>query len=152
MKPISGQQGFTLVEMLLVLAIVVLLSTFAVRFTIKNVEQHQTEQFFQQFQQDMHYLQSYAMAHNVVVRMDIKNNGKKYLGIATLKGTILEKKTPNGYSLVQLNPYRIQYLSNGNVSSIGSLTFLTPEGKRQIHVYIGKGRMRLDERVWNESS
>lgn len=152
MRYINGQRGFTLVEMLLVLAIVVLLSTFAVRFTIKNIEQHQTEQFFKQFQQDMHYLQSYAMAHNVSVRMDIRSNGKRYLGIATSKGTILEKSTPNGYSLVQWNPYRIQYLPNGNVSTIGALTFLTPEGKRQIQVYIGKGRMRLDERIWDESS
>lgn len=144
--------GFTFIEMLLVLMIVIIISTSAMRFTVKNIEQRQTEHFFRQFQMDLHYLQSYAMANKETVRVLFINSGTEYIGRVGVDQMIFRRKMPEGYWVNTQHNYRPQYLPNGNVTDFGVLTFHTPEGWRQLYIYIGKGRMLLDERIWRESN
>jgi len=148
----SKEGGFTLIETLLVLMVVVIIATSAIRFTVKNIEKRQTENFFRQFQMDLHYLQSYAMANKVTVRVLFINNGTEFIGRVGIDNIIFRRKMPEGFSVNTQNSYRPQYLPSGNVAEFGVLTFHTPEGWRQLYIYIGKGRMFLDERIWSESN
>lgn len=152
MRILRKENGFTLIEMLLVLMIVVVISTSAVHFTVKSIEQHRTEQFFRQFQTDMHFLQSYAMANEQGVSMFFSKKGTFYQGELSGGEVILYKKMPEDFWSDINNGYRLRYLPNGNVSKFGVLTIHTPEGWRKLNIYIGKGRMVLDERIWSELS
>lgn len=148
----QNEKGFTLIEMLLVMMIVIVVSSVALSFTVKNIQVDQTEEFFRQFQVDMHYLQSYAMAHQKKVRVVYLKDGKEYRGIAGLDNIVLRRTMPEGYLGNTANTFVLQYLPNGNVSRVGALTFHTPEGGRRLKVYIGKGRLQLDEARWDESN
>ena len=142
---LNKEDGYTLVEMLLVLMIVGILATGAMHFTVKKIEKNQLEQFFEQFQIDMHYLQSYAMANGVTVRIHFTQDGYGYFGIVGNTQKILTRSMPKGLSGNKDNTYHITYLPNGNVSEFGKVTFTTPNGWKKITVYIGKGRMVLNE-------
>lgn len=148
----QNEKGFTLIEMLLVLMIVIVVSSIALNVTIKNIKVDQTKEFFRQFQIDMHYLQSYAMAYKETVRVLYVKDGKEYIGIVGTNKIVLRRTMPEGYSGNTANTFVLQYLPNGNVSRVGALTFHTPEGGRRLKVYIGKGRLQLDEARWDESN
>lgn len=139
------QEGFTLVEMLLVLAITMMVVMIGYQLSIKHLEQQRTVHVFRQLQMDLHYLQSYAMAHKETVTYSFINKGSEYNGTLNGGKVILRRKMPEGYYSNPQHRFKIVYLPNGNVLDFGVLTFHTPEGSKQLYVYIGKGRMYLDE-------
>lgn len=144
MNKATKEDGFTLIEMLLVLAVTGILAIAAVHFYVQKAD-YQTQSFFRQFQMDMHYLQSYAMANERSVWLNFVNNGTQYFAKDSMGERVLMRKMPDGYRYNTENKFRLNYLSNGNVIDFGSLTFYTPDGQKQLYVYIGKGRMYLVE-------
>lgn len=145
MAKVSKEDGFTLIEMLLVLAVIGILATATMHFAVKKDENLQNDPFFRQFQMDLHSLQSHAMANQISTRLQFTFNGTEYVGSDNYGSVILRRKMPDGYRFKIDNKYRIVYLRNGNVQGFGTLSFNTPNGDKSLNVHVGNGRMQLVE-------
>lgn len=57
----KNERGYTLVEILLVLFVVMTLTAIVTKFSLQVVEAKEIERFFSQIQLDLQYIQTYSM-------------------------------------------------------------------------------------------
>ena len=143
-KKTKEEKGFTLVEVLLVLALLtsslVIANSIAYRQSVKLEE----AQFFLLLEQDLLAAQAMALELHTPVVIRFFYSESKYTVTAQLKTvkTVWFPKT------VQFSPSSylktIEYTSTGNVVNFGTCYFSTTSGKLTLTMYIGKGRVQLD--------
>ncbi|WP_110927422.1 competence type IV pilus minor pilin ComGD [Bacillus massiliglaciei] len=140
--PNKRQSGFTLSEILVVLAVFLMLTSLAAAAYPSFGEELKNEQFIQQFEDDLYYSQQYALSHAETVHFYLSedqyavqsNNGKNLLkrsippDIAYQKGSL---------------PNKISFTPTGVTSNSGTLQFKTPKNKYKLTIYIGKGKFLL---------
>lgn len=142
---IRNEYGYTLLEMLIVLFIVVVISSITFHFTNYFAEKREIDYFFFQLQLDIGRAQ--ALATEIGGTVDVvfldDNTYKIYHKWDEI---ILERKFPKN---VQMNFYskfkRIRFDSLGEVQEFGSVSFKTSLGDRHLIIYISKGRSRYVE-------
>lgn len=144
MKYIKTDKGFTLIEMLLVLFIVIVVSSFVYKISLTITEKQVINQFFNQVQLDIQSMQALAIEEKKTINVLFSDNNT-YKAYYSLDGKkIFERSFP---SIVQLNIYsnlkNIVIYPNGEVVNFGKIIFYTPFGERQLIVNIQKGRMRI---------
>ncbi|RNC99218.1 type II secretion system protein [Lysinibacillus halotolerans] len=144
MKHMKNDQGFSLIEMLLVLFIVIVVSSIVYKVTYTISEKQAVEQFFNQVQLDIQRMQALAIEEKKTINVLFSDNNT-YKAYYSLDGKkIFERSFP---SIVQLNIYsnlkNIVIYPNGEVVNFGKIIFYTPFGERQLIVNIQKGRMRI---------
>ncbi|MBD8026080.1 type II secretion system protein [Ureibacillus sp. Re31] len=145
-KYIKTDKGFTLIEMLLVLFIVIVVSSFVYKISLTITEKQVINQFFNQVQLDIQSMQALAIEEKKTINVLFSDNNT-YKAYYSLDGKkIFERSFPTN---IQLNIYsnlkNIVIYPNGEVVNFGKIIFYTPFGERQLIVNIQKGRMRIVE-------
>lgn len=142
-----NNKGFTLVEMLLVLSIVLVISSV----TIIQFKPHRNfldkHIFLSQFQSDLYYAQQYAISHqeDVIIFIDI-NQKRYYLRTMSNAPILLERYYPPSVSWRPGSlPLTIKFLPDGNVSQFGSLTIFIGDISYKLTILLGKGRFYIVE-------
>ncbi|EON71681.1 prepilin-type N-terminal cleavage/methylation domain-containing protein [Lysinibacillus sphaericus] len=79
MNDIKNECGFTLVEMLLVLFIVMCLTGIVTKLSLKAAETKELERFFTQIQLDIQFIQTYSMQQREYVSMKFESPPHRYL-------------------------------------------------------------------------
>ena len=144
MKALDSR-GFTLLELLLVLMIVMVVSSCALYINNRYIEKQTFEIFYNQLLLDARVIQLSAMEEGRNMKLIFSSNGTVYVGRKSLLEPILEKQLPSGYRLSKSsNLSELAFQPNGNIEKFGTLTFETPSGLRMVRVYIGKGKMAVD--------
>lgn len=146
MKRIKDEQGFTLIEMLLVLFIVMSLTGIVVKISLKVAEAKEIERFFTQLQIDIQFIQMYSMQQQEYVSMKFESPTNRYIIKKDMHTIDFERPFPKNVEFLS-GPstfVTIMYKANGNVSKSGTLYFSTPQGVRKVIITLGVGRVRVE--------
>lgn len=142
----KNSKGFTLLEMLLVLFIVLLISSIVFQITMKVTERHEVDQFFQQLLFDIQEMQALAIEKEESIIIQFNTNQYKAYRYLVEGEIILQKDMPENIQFdISNNIKRIRISPNGEVAEFGSIIFKTPFGQTNLIIYIKEGRMRLVE-------
>lgn len=144
-KYIQNERGFTLIEMLLVLFIVMIVSSIVFQISFKLSEKQVINHFFKQIQFDLQRMQSLAIETGETTMVIFVDNNT-YIGYQDFGEVVFEKSFPPG---VELNKYsnlkKIHYNSKGEVIKFGTVMFHTINGEKSLIINIEKGRVKLVE-------
>ena len=146
MDAVKSERGYTFVEMLFVLFIVICLSTIVVKYSLKAAETRELEQFFTQIQLDIQYIQTYSMHQGEYISMKFENSSKRYIIKKDIFTELFERPFPKGVELIPSSSsiYTIIYNFNGNIMTPGTVYFKTPQGTKKIVITLGRGRSRVE--------
>ncbi|MCY9549559.1 competence type IV pilus minor pilin ComGD [Lysinibacillus xylanilyticus] len=143
---VKSERGYTFVEMLFVLFIVICLSTIVVKYSLKAAETRELEQFFTQIQLDIQYIQTYSMQQGEYISMKFESSSKRYIIKKDIFTELFERPFPKGVEVIPSSSsiYTIIYNFNGNVMTPGTVYFKTPQGTKKIVITLGRGRSRIE--------
>lgn len=140
-----SEQGFTFVEMLLVLMMTLIVASIALIYGTKGIQEKETRFFFEQLVSDAVYIQQYAKNHHV--KMDLIFDERTHLYSAKKRETnkkIFVRTMPSSMKIKRGSTlYKIGFNENGNASYVGRLTFLYFGGEQDVYVYLGSGRITV---------
>ncbi|HEU5140506.1 MAG TPA: competence type IV pilus minor pilin ComGD [Bacillales bacterium] len=141
----KGEKGFTLIETLIVLFIVVSVSAITLVSFQGFHSAKQTDYFLEQIQKDLYFAQEYALSHHKEVRLVLDSAKHRYSVVTDTAESLLTRAfspeiliSSNFGSAVEFNP-------NGNIARFGTLTFRTPQGTYKMVFHIGKGRFYVKQ-------
>lgn len=143
----NDQNGFTLIESLLVLSIFMIISSITV-FSLKpQYSVLEDEAFLTQLKADLYYSQQYAISHQHEVSVVILPAQYKYYMVLRpdLPPIIMRNYSTNIYLAEGSIPFYFKFLSDGNVNQFGSFLIQTKNKKYQMTFLIGKGRFYVKE-------
>lgn len=141
----NNEKGFTLIEMLLVLFIVMLFTSIAFSFSVQYSEKKVIDQFMNQVQFDI--LAAQAKAIEEQRRIEIRfGDDKRYSMFNEFGDPYFERHFPEGVTFDQYSTLKvIKFSSVGEVSEFGTLKFQTPTKEKVIIINIHKGRIRYEK-------
>lgn len=142
----KSERGYTFVEMLIVLFIVMCLSTIVVKYSLKAEETRELERFFTQIQLDIQYIQTSSMHQREYISMKFDNSSKRYIIKKDIFTVLYERPFPKGVEFMPAmsSIYTIIYNFNGNVITPGTVSFKTPQGIKKVVITLGRGRSRVE--------
>ena len=146
MKRIKNEQGYTLLEMVMVLFIVMSLTAIVTKLSVKVAEAKEVERFFMQMQLDLHYLQTYSMHHKDYIFIKFEPHLQRYSIKKDFFTTVYTRPFPKGVELLTegTNVYTVRFNFIGNMMTPGTLYFHTPHGLKKVVITLGRGRMRVE--------
>ena len=139
-------KGYSLLELMLVLAIVLVISSSTLYVNNRYVEKHTFDLFYNQLKMDAMHIQLNAIEEQRYMKLIFTSGGSGYIGRKSLYEPLFERKLPTGYSLSPSSTLKeLAYLPNGTIEKFGTISFVTPGGIKIVRVYIGRGRMTFEE-------
>lgn len=142
---IRKQAGFTLLEMLFVLAVFLIISIMAV-FTVKNqYTKLERDIFFSQFQADVYYAQQYAISHQHQIYLNLTESQHYYVR-NRFDQFIVDRHYPKEIEVWRgtIGLY-IMFLPNGNINSFGSFGMKIHNEMYKVTFLIGRGRFYIEK-------
>ncbi|WP_155591547.1 competence type IV pilus minor pilin ComGD [Lysinibacillus cavernae] len=138
--------GFTILELLIVLFLVMSLTAIVSKFTFKIAETKELQRFFTQMQLDIQYLQTYSMNERQYIAMKIISPTNRYVIQKDFYTNLYERPFPKGVEFLNAESsiHTLIYNYNGNVMSAGTFAFKTPQGKKKVIITLGRGRARVE--------
>jgi len=141
----KDEKGFTLLEMLLVLMVVLLIGGITSSFSIKLTEKMIVDQFFHQLKLDIQMAQMWAIEHERGCYVSFSSSNK-YKIFHQMNDVLLEREIPELITLSDVSTLStLSINSRGAVRNFGTLTFHTPVGVKFLIINIDKGRIRYVE-------
>lgn len=140
-----NEKGFTLIEMLLVLAIVMTITSSVIFIATSKFVEKEERRFIRQFHLDVQSLQSIAIGEQISTYLNFSNGGTKYIARSS-NSVFFESEMPPGFRLsTDSNLHEIRFHPNGTIREFGFLIFETKNGARKVTLYIGRGKMKYEE-------
>lgn len=138
--------GFTILEILIVLFLVMSLTAIVSKFSFKIAEAKELEQFFTQMQLDIQYIQTYSMNERQYIAMKIISPSNRYVIQKDFYTILYERPFPKGVEFLNAESsiHTLSYNTKGNVMSAGTIAFKTPQGKKKVVITLGRGRARVE--------
>ena len=146
MKRIKNERGFTLLEMLFVLFIVMSLTGIVTKMSMKISEAKEIERFFTQLQLDIHFTQMASKERREYFYIRFNGQTKSYSIKDHLNNSIYERTLPKSMDFLSSisTIFSISYNENGNVTKAGTIYFKTPYGNKKVVITLGVGRVRVE--------
>ncbi|MFY4776301.1 competence type IV pilus minor pilin ComGD [Metabacillus sp. RGM 3146] len=148
MRKQRSEEGFTLIESLLVLTIFMLLSITAI-VNVKPVQEHFIiTQFFEQFEKDILFAQQHAITEHTRFYFVYSHNAKSYSirKSGTVVNKIISRNFDSSITISNLTlPNTFSFDSQGNISDSGSLLVEYLTHKYLVKFYLGKGRFHVEK-------
>jgi len=143
---LKNDQGYTLLEMLIVLFSVMCLTAIVMKYSLKQAEIKELERFFTQVQLDIQYIQTYSMHHREYISMKFESSTKRYIIKKDFYTHLYDRPFPKGVELMPASSsvQTIMYNYSGNVMTAGTVTFKTPQGIKRVVITLGRGRARVE--------
>lgn len=143
-----NEGGFTLLELLLVLSIVIVMSAILIPVGDKWFKKNEEENTVQSIVLAVHSMQSYAMAHGVLTSLKFHSDGDRmvYVGSASGKGELFRKFLPEGMRVgSSSNLKAVEFRADGNIVNSGKLILVGKSGLINIVFQFQRGRMIISE-------
>ncbi|WP_353048283.1 competence type IV pilus minor pilin ComGD [Planococcus sp. ISL-110] len=140
------EQGFTLLEMLLVLVVLMAIVSVSIpgyqAFAVKKEEQR----FFDVLQQDIYFAQSQSYSLGKTAKVVFRETKGTYEIFTDLQSVVSSRKLPDSVALKKTsNLNEIYFNSNGSVVQSGTFRFATSSGEKTLVVHLGRGRVVFSE-------
>jgi competence protein ComGD len=145
MKTSSNEKGFTLIEMLVVLSIVMIITSSVIFVSIARLEETEEKRFFKQFHLDVQRMQMIAISEGNLMRLTFVDGGTKYI-VDHRDVIFYENDLPSTVRLSGDSPLKgLSYHPNGVIKQFGVMRFETKKENKRVVFYIGQGRMNYEE-------
>lgn len=144
----KDERGFTFIELVLVLAVVVILTAIIIPVGGKWVRETTEAEAIESIVAEVYSIQSYAMAHGVYTRLSFVTDGSRTLYIASVPGQmeLSRKVLPEGMSISSSsNLKEIEFHANGDMIKFGTLIIVGKTGRTKITFQFQRGRMIISE-------
>lgn len=141
------QQGYTLVELLLVLTIISVVSSITLISLNSTYSSYERKVLLSQLENDLYYAQQLAISNGVHAFFYF-NSERNCYGIKQ-NNQIVYEQTINvdvSFERGSLGITDVRFLSNGNISKAGTLFMYVGSQRYMIVFHIGKGRFYIEER------
>ncbi|MCF6137886.1 competence type IV pilus minor pilin ComGD [Pseudalkalibacillus berkeleyi] len=138
--------GYTLIEMMMVLFILVTMMGIVV-VNVKPVqESRQIQQFIQLLTSDLHYAQQYALTERAQVQFKFNNASEQY---TIQSGPLRKIKSVNYLEGVHFQEVStglvIEYNGNGTIKKGGTIILRTKRESYKFVFLLGKGRFYVEK-------
>jgi competence protein ComGD len=145
-KIYSNSNGFTLVEMLIVLSLIIILLVLPINQVKKIEDEQKVMLFLQMLQNDLFLAQRNASVNQIPTRI-IFYNGKYEIHDNLLNPPIVVRN----YNKDILITYRslkppLRFNSNGNISTSGTISINYKKIEYIITFYLGSGRFNYEKK------
>ncbi|MFX3674371.1 MAG: competence type IV pilus minor pilin ComGD [Paenisporosarcina sp.] len=142
----KNDRGFTLIEVLIVLSMVFVISSSVLYVSSSYIKKNSFQLFMNQFKLDVYHLQSLSISNSTYSTLVFEENGTSYSTRKSFYEPIVKREMPKGVSLSKRSSLsEISFHPNGSIEKFGTLVFDTPNGVILVRIYIGKGRMTVEE-------
>lgn len=138
-------RGFTLIETLLVLLILMIVTAVVMTFSFKQWQESQYEEAIEKFKMTLYQAQMVAKQEQTwvnvyVVEQKYVKTGRSFLNYDTTWAI------PDGMAInIYTNQTYITFNPLGGVKELGKVEFITPTKKISYSINMSKGRLRLIE-------
>lgn len=135
--------GFTMVEMLVVLMILSILTLLVVPSIIRTIEKQETNHFFAVLESDILYIQNQALGtrHNIRIVFD----KEFYVVINEWKTEEIKRHYPEHLKYDNKINNRVTFNNNGTIINPTTFKFRDKETTYQLVFPLGKGRHYIEE-------
>lgn len=144
-KSISNEHGFTLIEMLMVLAIFMIISSSLLFVTTEKLTNYTHEQIIDHTEVLIRLAQVKSMETNSRYEISVFNCQKLIVKHqANTQDILFEQQLPEGIKIfITTSTHKITFRPNGNVSTAGSMSYHLKGNYYNYSLNIGKGRLIL---------
>jgi competence protein ComGD len=144
----TTEKGFTLIESLLVLSIILVISSITVFFVKPQYEKKESEAFLSQFEADLFYGQQYAISHQLEVTVNISSDQHYYYMRTGFNVPPIVMRTYSSAVTVSPGslPLNFKFTPSGTVSKFGTLIIQCGSKQFEMTFLIGKGRFYVVEK------
>lgn len=141
-----NSRGYTLLEVLLVLSIVATITMSVIFISNSYLEKKAFSLFMNQFKLDVYHMQNYSIVKSTQTELVFGNNGTTYTTRKSYFEPLIQRSLPSGIKLSSKSTLKsIAFNPNGSIVNFGTLTFETTNGIKMVRIYIGKGKMTVEE-------
>ncbi|PIC88008.1 hypothetical protein CSV72_02335 [Sporosarcina sp. P20a] len=146
-KVVKGQQGFTFLELLLVLSIMMILTAVILPFSEKRLQRITEEDALKQFMTTVHETQLYAITNQQRVTLKFEEDGRAYKAVSNDLFEVLSGKFPEGMYRTKHSPLRqLDFANTGYLINTGKITITTQsKGNISVSFQFERGRMIVNE-------
>ncbi|MCM3111446.1 competence type IV pilus minor pilin ComGD [Lederbergia lenta] len=140
------EQGFTILELLIVLTILMVILSFSVLSLGNFAETMQKRLFITQLQSDLYYAHAYAIHQKEPILVNFSITENKYQATVISNNKLLfQRKLPISIYLQQSNLTKFTITRDGTVSNFGTILFRVHNESIKLTFYIGRGRFSVQE-------
>lgn len=144
---VLSKAGYTLIEMLLVLSILLIIIATSITAVPRYLEKREIESFLQQLSHDLHYAQTLAIHDQSYYQVSFSIEKNEYI-ISKYTKRILTRNLPEEVTFLpkrsSLNTNVTVYPS-GLISNSGTWIFKTKRYTYEFKIYLGEGRHTYHE-------
>ncbi|WP_129688452.1 competence type IV pilus minor pilin ComGD [Gottfriedia acidiceleris] len=145
-KRLGNSFGFTFVEMLLVLSIMILLLILPINQVRKIEDEQKLTLFIQMLQNDIFLAQRNAIIKQIPTRIIFYQN-KYELEDNLLNPPVVIRNFDKSINITYLTlKPPLRYNSDGNISSSGTISIKYKKAEYIVTFYIGSGRFKYDRK------
>jgi competence protein ComGD len=146
MKGIRDRNGFSLIEMIIVLFVITILGTLAYPNFHSFIKNRETEYFVDALERDLHHMQQRAITEGNGYTLTI-NNDRKFYEIRSFGfGEQIKRYFPDYIYFESFSmPLKIQYNQFGNISTPGTIYIHAGPTIYKMVFQIGKGKFYVKE-------
>ncbi|WP_010530980.1 competence type IV pilus minor pilin ComGD [Lentibacillus jeotgali] len=137
--------GFTLIEVLFVLAVLSILILIAVPIQVSVLDKKTEESFLETLEMDLLYTQSLSYNSRTDYRLAFFPDQDRYIIKSTENRDILERKIPEGWTINKRIMPTISFNKNGTILEPGTMAIQTPTTHYNLICPLGKGRCYFDK-------
>lgn len=142
----TKEAGFTFLELLLVLSIVVILTVLALPFGEKWLSGRAEEEALQAFIASVYKMQAHSLASGYPTELTLKNNGATYIITSNLEGEMDRMDFPAGMRISTGAMRRLEFNGNGQIRESGTITVNMTKRTVELRFQLQYGRIILHER------
>ncbi|WP_339250533.1 competence type IV pilus minor pilin ComGD [Sporosarcina sp. FSL W8-0480] len=140
----NNQSGYTFLEMLLVLSVVLILTVVIIPIGDRWIQKQSEEEALQTFIATIHHAQAYAIAHEVHTSITFPNSGRSYSLHTPNPVTYSTIDFPDGMRWVAGDRLKkVDFHPNGHIINPGTLIIRTSTGDKRITLQLQHGRMLI---------
>ncbi|ATP41042.1 hypothetical protein CSE16_13825 [Solibacillus sp. R5-41] len=145
-RSLRNEQGFTLMEMLVVLAVIMILCSSILYFSHDKFNRLTVLKTMDEVEILMRMAQMKAIEEQRPVIIDIYDNTELVIKYFVGQEILYRSHLPEGMQLYLSAPNpRLYFRTNGNLQSFGSMAFHYEGEIYSYHINIGKGRVTRNE-------
>jgi competence protein ComGD len=140
----KGEEGFTLVETLLVFSIFLLISSLAAVYINPHSSRLESRLFLSQLQSDLFSAQQYAISRQETISFYFFPDENRYMAFSPNSAAVIERHYEEDILIYEdTMKLSFRFLPSGNLSGFGSLYAEAGGDTYRITFLIGKGRFYI---------
>ena len=144
----KNEEGFTLVEVLIVLGCLTLMLTIASAVTSKMFETYEQQAFLNQLEKDIYYAQVYAMENNTYVLLRFVTDQNEYSAYSYKTNShIISTQKAESIKFKKVGNVPITYIPAGNIQNPTTIYLTDKDGKTiyKLVFQLGRGRFYISK-------